>query len=344
MKQINKSHLLIMTSVVLLVASLPFLNFSSSESTLNIWNVLNSISTGDRHVSRLYELILSKDGNWTWVKINIDNSKNQLNIQNGIVVWDEESYSKWTLSSIWWWSNNKIEEGADYAWIAGWSNNVIEGWNNSVIWWWISNRAQWDNIVIVWGNWNIWWEFGVVIWWGGNEAKNNGIALWGQSNKAWTNSLVMWSWAQWDNVFARNANPSQKSARIEAKSWVLIWTTESIPWVSLVVSGAVKINWNNSDMNNWVAWEIRVVDWCFYAYDWKYWHLISKSDSCNAVQNTGCDFGNVRLQQWDQVTWYKATISNHCESAKVVCLDWVLVKNDSTHEEGFNSPYCYEIN
>lgn len=344
MKQINKQHLLIMTSVVLLVASFPFFNFSSSNQTLNIWNVLNSISTGDRHVSRLYELILSKNGNWTWVKINIDNSKNQLNIQNGIVVWDDESYSKWTLSSIWWWSNNKIEENANYAWIAGWSNNIINLWENSVIWGWINNKAEWNNVVVAWGQWNEWYNSGVIIWWNSNKAKDNGIALWGQNNEAQANSLVMWSWAKWKNVFARNAQTEEKSARIEAKSWVLIGTTESIPWVSLVVSGAVKINWNSNLDNNWVAWEIRVVEWCFYAYDWKYWHLISKSDSCSAVSNTGCDFGNVRLQQWDQVTWYNETISTSCDSKRVVCSGGILLTVDSNHQQGYNSPYCYEVN
>jgi len=346
MKQIKKSHLLLISSVVLIIATLPFLNFSSSSSTLNIWSVLNSVTTGEKHVTRLYELTLSKDGVSDGVKLNINGLKDQLNISNGIVVWNNSS-AEWSYSSIWWWTSNKIVN-SKYAWIAWWTSNEIESSsNNSVIWGWNWNLINWENAVIAWWDGNRANSFWVVIWWSNNTGRTNGVALWGQWNNADENSLVMWSWAGWNSVFAWNAKADTNSARIDAENWVLIWTTEPVPWVSLVVNWAVKINWEGDAGKTWVAWEIRVVSGCFYAFDWKFWHVISQSewDSCTwFVSTEKCKFGNVYLQQWDQVTWYNATISTNCDGKTVVCSGGVLVTTTTPYRTGYDNPYCYKIN
>ena len=345
MKQINKSNLLLISSAILVVASLPFLNFGSFSSALNIWSdVLNIISTGDRHVTRLYELTLSPNGEWTWVVLNINPLKDQLNISNGLVVWNENSSSEWQFSSIWWWMTNSIED-SNYAWIAWWTNGKISLWHNSVIWGWNWNTINGQNAIIAWWDGNSATEFWVIVWWSSNKSAKNGVALWGQNNSGGENSLVMWSGSKWKNAFARNAKTIDNSARIDAKSGVLIGTTESIPWVSLVVNWAIKINWDRSDRSNWVAWEIRVVDGCFYAFDWQYRHVISQtnnSEECTWFATTEtCIFGNVRLQQWDQVTWYNATISTSCVGERVVCSGGALL-TVAWNTEGYNSPYCYE--
>lgn len=345
MKQINKSHLLLISSAILVIASLPFLNFSSS-STLNIWkDILSRVSTWENHVSRLYELILSPEGDGTGVKLNINNSSNQLNISNGIVVWDNASSSRGTLSSIWWWMGNQIWESRS-AWIAWWSSNEIGDYSdNSVIWGWMGNHINWENAVIVWWERNGAESFWVVVWWYYNTASGNGVSLWGKNNEAGSNSLVMWSGAKWTRAFARNAPAEDNAARIDAKSWVLIGTTTAVQWVSLVVEGAVKIDWSGDNIENWITWEIRVVNGCFYAYDWKYWHVISQTNDPEActwfVSTEKCIFWNVYLQQWDQVTWYNATISTSCVGERVVCSGGVLL-TVAWNNEGYNSPYCYE--
>lgn len=343
MKQINKSNLLLISSAILVIATIPLLNFGSFSSALNIWSILNSVSTGEKHVTRLYELILSDNGAGDWVMINIKD--NHLTISNGIVVWDNDSSADWQFSSIWWWTQNKIES-SNYAWIAWWTSNKIKNWDNSVIWGWNDNTIEWSNAVIAWGESNNAWELWIILWWNNNTASQNGVALWGKWNNAWTNSLVMWSWASWKRAFARNASAEENSARIDAKSGVLIWTTESIPWVSLVVNWAVKIDWNGSRDDNWIAGEIRVVSGCFYAFDWKYRHVISQANNpedCTwFVSNATCDFWNVRLQQWDQVTWYNAKLSTNCEAKRVVCSGGNLLTL-SENALGYDSPYCYDI-
>lgn len=344
MKQINKSNLLLISSAILLIATLPLLNFGSFSSALNIWaDVLNRVSTGDRHVTRLYELILSDNSVDNWVKINIKD--NHLTISNGIVVWDNDSSADWQFSSIWWWMQNKIES-SDYAWIAWWTSNKISNWDNSVIWGWNRNTIVWENAVIAWGEQNSASALWVVVWWRNNAGNSNGVALWGQNNSGGSSSLVMWSWASWNHAFSRNAQADDNAARIDAKSGVLIWTTNTIAWVSLVVSWAVKIAWSGSSTANWIAGEIRVVNGCFYAFDWKYRHVVSQANNpteCTWFASTAtCDFWNVRLQQWDQVTWYNSTISTSCAGERVVCSGGILLTVAWNHE-GYNSPYCYEI-
>ncbi len=339
MKQIKLHQFLVILSIIFCISSLPFLNLSFSQFTLNINSLLNNIE--QKHVARLYKLTLS--GVDTNVQLNINSSNKQLDITNGIVVW-ESSYSKSDLSSVWWWTENKIEEGSNYAWIAWWTNNKIQG-AESVIWWWKENTINWSNAVIAWGQKNSAGNNWVVAWWNNNSASDNGIALWWQSNNADENSLVMWSWAGWRHAFARNAQANDDAARIDTKNGVLIGTTEGIQWVNLVVSGAVKIAWNIYD--EWQAWEIRVVSGCFYAHDWKYWHVISQTNDPDTnctwfVSTEPCKFGNVYLQQWDQVTGYNAKISSHCDGKKVVCSGGVLVRL-GTNDATYSNPYCHKI-
>lgn len=338
MKKIKLPQVLITLSVIFCISSLPLLNFSSSAETLNLGKLLE---IGEKHVARLYKLTLS--GNANNVEMSIDQNRNQLNITNGVVVWSGSS-SQSNLSSVWWWKNNTIDSNSNYAWIAWWSNNKISNWENSVIWGGSWNKINWSNWVVAWGQWNSAWSSWVVMWWQNNSASGYGVALWWQSNEAWNNSLVMWSWAGWNRAFARNAKAQDNSARIDAKSGVLIGTTESILWVNLVVSGAIKIVWNNS--TEWQAWEIKVVSGCFYAYDWVFWHVISQTDPGNCewfVETKTCKFGNVYLQQWDQVTWYNQTVDSSCKWEKVVCSGGDLVSLRSPSNTWYIHPYCHKI-
>lgn len=341
MKQKKWFYLFILSAVILSIASMPFLNFSSSESAIEIGSILNNWIK-DKHIVRLYKLTLTWDGDNS-VTLTINPSTEQLKVENGIVAWNDGNSSQWYLSSIWWWEWNSIDDNSDNSWIAWWKNNKITDGPNSVIWGWSGNTIVWRNAVIAWGQWNVGGNYWVVAWWRNNTASGYGVVLWGLNNNAEESSLVMWSGASWRNAFSRNAKAQADSARIDAKNGILIGTTESIQWVNLVVSGAVKITWNDGD--EWQPWEIKVVDGCFYAYDWNYWHLISQTNNSSDCQwfvlTESCQFGNVYLQQWDQVTWYKATLDQNCTQHKVVCSGGVLVEK-GTNATGYDKPYCHK--
>jgi hypothetical protein len=156
--------------------------------------------------------------------------------------------------------------------------------------------------------------------------------------------LVMGEGAKWNMwSFAWNGEADNYSARIDAANWILIGTYDAIDWVSLVVNWAIKIG--GGTWTNGVAWEIRMVSGCFYAYDWSYWHVINQSTTwCNAlpVAKT-CRFGNVQLQAWDRVTAYKVNISSNCDAEKsdnAVCNSSGDVTDGSV---SYPYPYCYSI-
>lgn len=267
--------------------------------------------------------------------------EDQLLVTNGIVIWDSSSLSQSTATSIGWWRNNIIYWDSTNAGIAWWQGNSISLWENSTIWWWMSNTIEWRWAVIAWWEENMWFEGWSVVWWRWNSANSGWVVLWWMYNKAWVNSLALWSNASWNyNSFAWSATTDVNSARIDANNWILIWTTDVVSWVNLVVNWGIKLWWNSEV--DWIAWEIKVVNWCFYAYDWTTWHLINRNTTwdCSDFEVWKiCKFWNVELQEWDVVTAYNKTISTWCESKIVTCLDWKLV--DESWGEEYKYPYCY---
>ena len=292
------------------------------------------------HKARLHSLFLEDEGWYSFA--SLISHKNHLIISNGLVVWTYNIVNNSTMWSIWWWLWNSLE-GTNYAWIAGWAANRISNWSNSIIWWWSSNTIIWSDAVIAWWNNNEAKTWGIIIGWENNIAEWWIVFWWAGNKSYWWNNLVFWKDAEWwDGSFAWNGKAESWSAYIWARNGVLIWTYDAITWVNLVVSWAVKLGWDSS--TGWTAWEIKVVWWCFYAYDWEYWHLINQSwtwwcEWFEAAQS--CLFWNVQLQAWDRVSAYNAIISTECKAEVVVCKNWELVRADDETDKSYKYSYCF---
>lgn len=284
--------------------------------------------------------------NYAWISPGVDN----LNILNGLVVW------KWNHNVadgvefivVGGWDSNTIN--SSYAWIVGWKHNTIaEEAFDSAIGWWFGNNVWWENTVIAWWSENTtsagfkWW---VIIWWSNNSVENDyGVVLGGYSNSAdqyWLSLGYGSVWAaksfSWGSDWVQ-ANES--SSNIQASGGVLIWTYTPIENVNLVVGGAVKIAWD-WDNTSWVAWEIRMYQGCFYAYDGKKRHVFGRSseDNCNHMALAGrCVFWNTKLWEWDQVTAYKTPYAIDCNSQKSI----VTCKSDGSMDSTYIYPYCYNL-
>ena len=295
-----------------------------------------------QHRARLHSLFLEKDDDTWYAFASLIAYKNHLIISNWLVIWTYNSVTNSKMGSIWWWLWNSIDD-ADYAWIAGWTANTISRWDNSVIWWWSNNTIIWSDAVIAWWNNNDATTWGIIVWWQGNTAEWWIVLWWVGNTSRWWKNLIFWKGAGWwDGSFAWNGEARDYSAYIWARNWVLIWTYDAITWVNLVVNWAVKLGWNDS--TGWVAWEIKVVWWCFYAYDWEYWHLINQSwtwgcEWFEAAQP--CLFWNVQLQAWDRVSAYNAIISTECRAEEVVCKNWELVSVDDETDKSYKYAYCF---
>ena len=327
----------------LLVVCLTVINFSGALK-ISV-NILDGVNV---HQARLHSLYLTEwfdedtaePGQYlAWLKTN----NNHILVSNGLLVWNTNKIEWSSMVTIGWWDNNKIQNSKN-SWIAGWMANTISKWDNSVIWWWSSNTIEWSDAVIAWWSNNKATTWGVVVWWSDNEALNNGVVFWWKWNKAdWFNSLVLWNWSEWGKwSFAWNGKANDYSAYIWAKNWVLIWTYDPIDWVNLVVNWAIKLWWETKA--DWVPWEIRVVWWCFYAYDGEYWHVINQSwkSGCTLLPAADtCEFWAVHLQEWDVVTAFKDPISASCSSIDVSCIGWNLV--GIRGERDYIYPYCHEL-
>ena len=329
----------------LIAAFLLALNFSGAIK-ITVRNILDDANNYSHRV-RLHSLYLtewfedSEDDYLVWMKT----FNNHLLVSNGLLIWKTNNIEWSRMVTIWWWNNNRIQN-SENSWIAGGAENKIFTWDNSVIWWWYNNRIEWSDAVIAWWDNNRATAWGIVVWWSGNLAKNKGIVFWWEWNVAdWFNNLVLGKNAEWwEWSFAWNGKANNYSAYIWAKNWVLIWTYDTITWVNLVVNWAIKLWWDTEA--SWTPWEIRVVWWCFYAFDWSYWHVINQSwkSGCTWLPAVGtCEFWAVQLQAWDKVTAYKDTISTSCSSSEVVCLNWELVGISNPSEKDYIYPYCHEI-
>ena len=282
-----------------------------------------------------------KGGDDAWMQV--DNGLLKLN--KSLVVW---SWNLWvpenTTIVIAWWENNQIQSW-EFAGIWWWSGNIVN-WNYSIIWWWNSNTVNGENSVVVWwinNQWAAWW---FVAWWSGNYAWDWGVVLWWENNTTSSWGLVMWSNANaWNGSFSWNAQVGAQWARVNANNGILIWTNKTVSWVNLVVS------WFVSVWSEWIVsaqkWDMVYTWWCFYMYDWEYWHAQAWLDSASCKWHPNnlaktCKFGNTYLQAWDKVKAYKSFLTNwECKKATVECLDWKLITTD-TGELWYNSPFCYE--
>lgn len=295
------------------------------------------------HVSRLHSLYL-----WRSSFAGMIADSWRLNITNGLVVWNSSVGS--VMVTVGWGIDNGIGSSSQWAGIAGWQQNNIQSDSAySVIGGWKLNNVKWKNAVIAWWESNIASDSGaVVLWWNGNESSSQyGMVFGGSGNKAlWAYSFVLWEgavWQQWS--FAWNGEATQDSARIDASNWILIGTYDVVDGVNLVVNWAIKIGGDTWALS--MAWEIRMVSGCFYAYDWAYWHVVNQSATgCDTISTMPvaktCKFGNVELQAWDKVTAYKTKISTNCDSEKseeAVCdpTDWKV----KVGADEYPYPYCY---
>lgn len=315
------------------------------------WQTFIGSSEGSEHIVRLHSLFLWNGPGDSSVSVKVNTWDDFLSISGWLAVWSNHSVdSNAVYSAIGWWKGNKLSWVGN--WIVWWESNSVDG-KYSLIGWWKNNEINAENSVIWWWSGNIVSGYNSVIaWWNGNYIDinaTNSVILWGQNNKAnWKNSLVLWQNAEWNTwSFAWSAKVSNpNSARIDTKSGVLIWTYTPIDWVKLVISWAVSLSWQ-SNLDWWTWWEIRVKDWCIYAYDGKGWQVMWKSSREICAENIeACQFWETLLYQGDTVDAYTNFWSSKedCSDRKVsvMCSGWNLVKQ-GTSQTWTYYPYCYKI-
>lgn len=324
---------------------------------VNIWDAFDSnFGVNKWHEVRLEKLYLSATGDSVWILVNGNKIKllNWLFVHNGNLnnVWESQ------MSVVAWWDNNGILGIS--VWIVWWRWNYVRG-IQSVIGGWSQNVVyNGSGAVVAWGSWNAAWGGSVVLWWFDNVGSWNTVILWWNWNIShWVSSLILWMWSEWqDGTFLWNGltwsnngvSIRSDSAYIGAANWVLIGTYQPKSWVSLVVSGAVKM-WS-SKSNIGIPWEIMITGWCFYSYDGEKWHVLGKDsasgwslcikESINLSKT--CKFGNKLIHEWDKVTAYSATYSVNCDDIKnnsVSCIWWQLVAQWWSTEYVY--PYCYNV-
>ena len=324
---VKKSRLLLLSLVWFLVIWVV---------SIAIWiTIINTAPDDSEHKVRLHSLYLS--GSVTDKDlIGVESGKKNLDINNWLVVGFDHTV-EWSVkySSIGWGRNSTNTVGIHGWGIWWWLSNKIN-WNNSAIGGWYTNTTNGNNTVIVWwSNWNSYRGW-VVLWWDHSFAYDYGVVLWGGLNLAKKYSLVLWKSAHWEeNSFAWNGNAELNTARIEANSWVLIWTYSPIHGVSLVVSWSVKLG-SGHDGNKWA---IRLnSSWCLTMYD-GHTHVLGKKSKSMCGVASWCQFGGVLLQDWDVVTGYSVSYSTNCNSndniISVQCNNWNLSRPAY--------PYCYKI-
>ena len=312
------------------------------------------------HKARLRTLYLwngQSTENAAWMSA----SEKTLDIFKGLIVEKSllDDSDSWELIVVGWWQDNSIKNSHQSG-IAWGQQNTINWVNNAAIGGGNSNHVLWENGVVAWwynNNWNAGW---VVLWWQSNTA--DGVVLWWGSNTVWENGLAMWNWAVWGKwAFVRNDGTYQWepakdfSALIWTRDWVLIWTYETKPGVSLVVNWPIQV-WNTTQTNG-TGGEIRSLDGCLYAFDGDKRHVLGKSSawSCNGGAGMTlaqtCEFGRVLLQEWDKVTAYSENFSKTgCSSKEVTCTHnsgstdrkWIL--KTKQWETNYVHPSCFEEN
>jgi len=318
--------------------------FTGSVNAIKIGNDTVKIPDNiQQHISRLYSLYVSESA-------GLEVKNDRLNITQWFIIGNGSSNSSDT--TILWGTNNEIWSSSSNSWIAWWQENIINSAKSSVIWWWIRNTISADMWVIAWGEGNTITKWSVstdsapsvIVWWYNNKANDWWIILGGAENIAnWANSLALWEKAeagQWS--FAWNWKAKPYSAHIWASNWVLIGTMETKKGINLVVNWTMSIWWDTTSPA--VAWEMRSINGCFYAYDGQNWHIVGQyRNECDGVLDVSdnCKFGNVLLQMWDKVEAYPQRASTNCIPQTVVCGEnWTLKGEGSDNTDRY--PYCYK--
>ena len=321
---VKKSRLLLLSLVWFLVIWVV---------SIAIWiTIINTAPDDSEHKVRLHSLYL--EGRVTDKDlIGVESGKKNLDINNWLVVgFGHNVESNVKYSSIGWGKSSTNTVGIRGWGIWWWLSNKIS-WNNSAIGGGASNRTNWSNSVVVWWRTNKAFSGWIVLWWQRSQT-TNGVVLGWSGNKAMINSLVLGQGAEWEaNSFAWNGNAELNTARIEANSWVLIWTYSPIHGVSLVVSWSVKLG-SGHDGNKWA---IRLnSSWCLTMYD-GHTHVLGRKSKSMCGVASWCQFGGVLLQDWDAVTGYAVSYSTDCDDTvrQAQCNDWNL------SPQVF--PYCYKI-
>ena len=296
-----------------------------------VWiTIINTSPDDSEHKVTLHSLFL--EGNVTNEDlIGVESGKENLDINNWLIVGTGNMQWQGELSSIWWWSGNAIWSIHEWG-IWWWKTNKVFNGYYSVIGGGSDNQTNWSNSVVVWWKTNKVFNGWIVLWWMSNTG-TNWIVLGGYKNQAMSNSLVLWKKAAWNaNSFAWNSQAEPSSARIKADSWALIWTYNPVNGVSLVVNWSVKLD-DGSD----IEWAIRLnSSWCLTMYD-GHTHVLGKSSKSVCGVASWCQFGSTLLQDWDIVTGYSVSYSTNCndEVVPVQCNNWNLSLQVF--------PYCYNI-
>lgn len=272
----------------------------------------------------------------------------KLKISNWLIAGNNSTVTS-EYAVIGWWDGNTVS--ANYAGI-GWGNGNSAAGIYAVIGWGNGNTTNWRNAVVVGGESNESAAWSVVVWWKDNKGLNWGVVLWWNNNTANKNSLALWvSSTSEEGWFAWNWSASSKTASVNASNWVLIGTTDKINGVNLVVNWGVKLGWPDAAWWTSLAWEIRAVGGCFYAYDGAKWHIINRWDEKNNVKCTAtldtakyCDFGNTIVWHWDKVTWYEFSHSVSCTEKNLICLDGKLYVEGTSIDASTYYPYCHVVN
>ena len=251
--------------------------------------------------------------------------------------WDNNHINLSDSAWIVWWWDNKINNSQDAVIWGGYKNEIA--WKKSVVWGWYHNIGNSDGwIILGWDN-NYLFSSSIVLWWQWHYASNANNNLLLGKNTNINNIERSFVWGGEDDSCQPSAN---ESATLCAPKWILIWTYNGITGVNLVVNGAVKIG--SAELWEWSAWEIKMINWCFYAYNGSRWYVFGKSSKasgiCNAVTlGKTCKFGKIELQEWDVVVGYSVPYANDCKSVEkrnVKCLSsWSLSENVYS--------YCYKM-
>lgn len=342
-----KCHMMKYTSKLAYLLWLPLLTWVVALCSMNVVSSEVRIPVprmGDIHRAHLNSLYLwNTESSDASIEVNVYGRR--FNVLNWLIMWQGNSVlsDDATLVTIWWWRSNTISDVIQSG-IWWWESNIITT-SFSVIWWWRGNTTEWENRTedhlgtIAWWTSNKTTHWWTVVWWKNNEAQNWWIVIGWQDNISDSYGVALWqnSYSKYGSFSWNSSDTKDNSAVIVASGWILIWTYEPISWVNLVVEGAMQISANDSD--EWIIWEIRMKDGCFYGYDGNFWHVINKNpwDGC---PNITCVFWTTLLQEWDSVQAYSQSYAEDCSGAivDITCnSDWSL------WDGGTYYPYCYNL-
>ena len=327
-----------------------FVNAAEDDPEINPMYI--DLSDTVLHNSRLHTLHL-----WSGIVGTLQVKDLKVRFSNWLVVWD--THTIWTNTHVVVGGGKNNTVTREYAWVGWWQFNGAKN-DYAVIGWGSGNEAQWVHSAVVGWQVNVAQALNsVVVGWQRNTARGeNTVVIGWMNNSAEVNSLVLGKNSGWQaGSFAWNGNSEEHHGFINARSWVLVWTTTPLYWVNLVVGGAVQIAWDNDNVNK-AKWEIRYIKgshgWCFYAYDGDKWHVLNRwlekerNTQCNDIFASDavadyCEFGNTVVWNNDKVTAYaQSYATGGCTAYELVCQGGHLWTSAGDLADKYY-PYCYRI-